>query len=70
MKIEYNDYTIEVTSTEKDGLWTSDVWLWPPGDRTTPLNYPSGCNGYSTETDAVAACVAVAKAEVDRRLSR
>ena len=70
MKTEYRGYTIEVIAKQKDGLWAVDIWLWTPEQTGSALKNSWGDEGYSSANDALAAGVALAKAEADKCLSR
>jgi len=39
MKKEYKGYTISITTKQRNGLWTAEIWIWPViGSRGTLLD--------------------------------
>ena len=52
MKIEYNGYSIEVTSKLKEGLWAADIWIWTLNQNATPLSDWAEVTSYSSPEEA------------------
>ena len=67
MKINYKEFTIEIMTCQKDGLWAADVLMRAlnriMSDRTQ-------VEGHSSEDEAEVAALLWAKARVDTCLSR
>ena len=67
MKIDYKNFTIEVTTCQKDGLWSADVFMLA---LNTIMSDRTEVEGHSSEEEAEVAALLCAKARVDTALSR
>ena len=66
METEYKGYKIEIITTEKDGLWAADGWIWMlRHTRGVSLTASWRSDGYSSANEAMAAGVALSRSQVD-----